>query len=120
MSFVVLGSGVDLVSIVVLRGECSFGEYCSFEGECSFGEDYSFRGVQLYCLFEFDKLIVLSGLFDYGIRVYFNTKVKEYYLSIGCMNFATLDEAIKFGKNNDYDLSGAKALRGVINNVLNK
>lgn len=100
-------------------GECCiFGEYCSFGECCIFGERCIFYNTSIYCLFEFNKLINLNGLFQYPIRLYINTITKEYYLSIGCHNFATLEEALKFGKENKYDISDYRILEDIINSKI--
>ena len=82
---------------------CSFGEHCSFGEYCSFGECCSFGEGCLYCLFQFNKLINLNGVYAFPIRIYLNTKAKEYYLSIGCENFATLDECRTMSKERSED-----------------
>jgi len=90
-------------------GKSSFGESCSFGRDCffggrnvfsdgaCFGEACDFFGESMYCLFEFNRVININGLYEYPIRIYLNNS--EYFLSVGCKNFATLDEAREESKN---------------------
>lgn len=49
--------------------------------------------MNIYCLFEFNRIINLNGFHEHSITIFLNSN--EYYMRIGCMNFASLDELKK-------------------------
>ena len=97
--------------------KCIFGERCSFGKCCSFGESCSFGRYCNYCLFEFNKLVNINGLYTYPIRIYFNTVRKEYFLSIGCENFATLDDCKARSKERNGDNDN---IHSIVENIINE
>ena len=86
------GKNCDFGETCRFGESCSFSERCRFGESCSFSERCRFSESCTYCLFEFNELINLNGLYRLPIRIYLNTNKKEYYFSIGCEDFASIDE----------------------------
>ena len=76
----------------------------------------------MYCLFEFNKVININGLHIYHVRMYINTISKEYYLSIGCMNFATLKELKAEAEHREglYKVSLYNAKIKIVEDIINE